>query len=315
MAFDLAWLHETADIIAVVNNKGGVGKTTISTNSAGLLALSGWRVLLVDLDHQGNAGLDLGYQYTDVDDDGEALTKAISYGDAIEPVNVRPNLDVLIGGGALEDVTRTLVKSSRRPEPRTAVAEMLERILRDHEYDIVIIDCPPSNDTLQTAAVVAANYVLIPVRTEMASLRGLALTATRLRNAYDINKNVDLLGIIVFDTSKGAKRVQEKNLNKIVDALTENSTDEGLRREAAEAVFTASVRHAEATAQSLRDEGLLAHELDVKAKKGPTRFELLKQGLGARALPESAGGVADDLQAVTKELVARLEARREARVG
>lgn len=315
MAFNLAWLHEQTDVIAVVNNKGGVGKTTISTNVAGLLAHSGWRVLLVDLDHQGNAGLDLGYQYTDVDDDGLALTQAISYGQTITPVNVRPNLDVLIGGGALEDVTRTLVKSARRPEPRTAVGEMLERILQEHEYDIVIIDCPPSNDTLQTAAVAAANYVLIPVKTEKASLRGLALTAKRLDAVLDINENVDLLGIVVFDTSKGAKRVQERNLKQIVDAITDNSDDPAVRASAAEAVFASSIRHAEATAQSLREEGLLAHELDVKAKKGPSRFELLKQGLGSSALPESAGGVADDLQAVAKEVVARLEAKREAQVG
>ena len=310
MSADLDWLHDQTRIIALVNNKGGVGKTTLATNVAGLLGLSGWRCLVVDLDHQGNAGLDLGYRGSAVDDDGQALFKALVLGEPITPVNVRPNVDVIIGGSLLEEAQRNLVPSARRAQPRLAVAEMLESVLRTHEYDIVLLDCPPSSDIIQTAAVTAANYVLIPVKTDRASLEGLALTAKRLDAVIDLNPNVDLLGIVIFDSGTGASRIRKDNVERIIDAVTGGSDNQDIRKRAAASIFTAFIRHAEKTAQSTRDEGLLVHELDEKVKAGPKWFERVRTGdKAAQTLPESAGPVADDLQAVTKELVERITAR------
>jgi len=83
-------------VIAVINGKGGVLKTTLTANIGGMLASSGYRVLLVDLDPQGNLAEDLGYTASDRDDEGRALAQGLMFGGTIEPLSqIRPNLDVI----------------------------------------------------------------------------------------------------------------------------------------------------------------------------------------------------------------------------
>lgn len=307
---DLNALQQQTRVISLVNNKGGVGKTTLTANIGGLLGASGWRVLLIDLDHQGNLGLDYGYRGEPDDDNGRALAMALQYGVPITPVRVRENVDVLIGGTHLEGAVRALTPIAGAPDPRLAVAGVISRVLETGEYDIVLIDCPPSNDILQTAAVTASKYVLIPVKTDRASLDGLALTAQRLEAITDVNPDVDLLGIVLFDAGTGAARVRDKSVEKVVDALTDNSDDSTLREEARRLVFPGYLRHAEATAQMTRDKGRLVSELDEEVRKGPKWFERLRAGAAAEpAGPTSAKSVADDLQAITEELVRRIYAR------
>ena len=97
-------------VVAVINGKGGVLKTTLTANIGGLLAHSGYHVLLVDLDPQGNLAEDLGYTETSTDDEGAALARGLIVGGDIEVVkDVRPNLDVLPGGTKLEEATAALV--------------------------------------------------------------------------------------------------------------------------------------------------------------------------------------------------------------
>ena len=90
--------------IAFVNGKGGVGKTSITANTAGILANSEWRVLAIDLDRQGNLQKDLGYREDDRHDQGEMLFRALTGDQALEPIltEVRPNLDVIPGGEQIE---------------------------------------------------------------------------------------------------------------------------------------------------------------------------------------------------------------------
>ncbi len=294
-------------VIAVINGKGGVGKTTLTANIGGLLAASGWRTLVVDLDHQGNLGLDLGYSGTDIDDDGQALSKALTYPDDLaHPAgHVRPNLDVLVGGRFIENAAATLVSQSTRggdslQQARLSLARVLDRIAG--EYDVILLDCPPGNDIIQSAAVAAARYILIPAKTEDASRKGLKLTAERLDQVIDLNPDLDLLGVVLFASGASASRVRADFAAKVVADLGGEV--------ARDVVFENYVRHAEATAASARDKGLLVHELDDKVRNSPKWYERIKKGEAIESPgPQSAQSVADSLQAVTSEMIARLMAK------
>ena len=289
-------------VVAVLNNKGGVGKTTVVANVGGLMAASGWRVLLVDLDHQGNLGLDLGYEGTDRDDDGRALSKAMLYADETpQPiVAVRANLDVLVGGRYLESAAATLASyaaQGRASEAQLSVATLLAKIAGD--YDIILIDCPPGNDVIQAAAVAAARYILIPSKTDEGSVKGLVLTAERLDKVIELNPDVDLLGVILFGTGQQAKQVREGFIGQVARSLGGD--------DARSLIFESYITHAEATARGAREKGLLVHELDQKVRSGPNWLEARIKGTPYESAgPRSARAVADSLQAVTTELIDRL---------
>src|SRR5437764_8878927 len=95
--------------VAIANGKGGVGKTSITANVAGTAALSGWKVLTVDLDGQGNLGNDLGYNQRGLSDEGRGMVRAVVSGDPLEPlVGVRENLDAVPGGEAVDELVAIL---------------------------------------------------------------------------------------------------------------------------------------------------------------------------------------------------------------
>ncbi|MFJ8896824.1 ParA family protein [Leifsonia sp. NPDC102414] len=299
-------------VVAVINGKGGVGKTTIAANVGGLLALSGWRVLIVDLDYQANLGLDLGYQGKAGDDDGLALAQALAYG--VRPgvlKDVRPGLDVIVGGGHIDGAAAALVSKAAQgklDEARLSVASMLDSVAG--EYDIVLLDCPPGNDMLQSAAVAAARYVLIPVKTDDGSLGGMRITAGRLEQVIDLNPDMDLLGVVVFGSGTAATTVRRESTAQIVEALGGADADEEIRTQIEGLVFESFLRHSEATAKRARGRGLLVHELDDQVKAAPKFWEQLKAGIKPQSVgPASAEGVADDLQAIAAEVVARIQAK------
>jgi chromosome partitioning protein len=178
-------------IIAVTNQKGGVGKTTTAVNLAYYLAKSGHKVLLVDFDPQGNATSGLG----------------------IDKRNLQATvIDVLSGEKTLEE---TVVKTKHKnlfvlpTTPQLANAEVelakvqhrfsrLKQGLADHPYDCVIIDCPPSLSLLTVNALIAANYVLLPVQAEFYALEGLGqLLETMQLVRKGLNPNLELLGVIL----------------------------------------------------------------------------------------------------------------------
>ena len=248
-AFDRSALQR---VCAIINGKGGVGKTTLTANLGGLLALGGWHVLLVDLDFQGDLGRDLGYRGTDRDDDGNGLSKALQFTDDPPRIlrDVRPNLDIISGGSQVEGAAAALSAKSARMGPQAAhlsVAAMLSHVAGD--YDIVLLDCPPSNEVIQSAAVAAARYVVIPTRTDSAGIDGLASTAARFDGVIDLNPDLDLLGVIIFDSGTSATTVR-------ADAARDIAARLGVEH-AEDLIFTGYVRHAEAVARAARDKGLL----------------------------------------------------------
>lgn len=286
-------------ICGFVNGKGGVLKTTLTANIGALLASFGWKVLLVDMDPQGNLGLDLGYRHESQDDDGKGLAQSLVFGGQVTPLkDVRPNLDVVPGGSALDQAGAGLISLSSQDSTKSklALARSLFPIAGD--YDIILIDCPPGNEPLQVAALGAAAYVVVPTKTDKAGREGLIGVAKRLDTVLDVNPNLDLLGVIITATSATATNVHRTTR----EAITETFGDDSV-------LFKGMIRHAEAPAQAARDRGVLIHELEEQVKAAPKWWEVLKGTAEAgQSQPRSAANVAEDLYQVTHELVARLEA-------
>jgi chromosome partitioning protein len=154
-------------VIAVMNQKGGVGKTTTAVNLAHALALSGMRVLALDLDPQGH--LSSGFAINDPSIPGMDLV--LLDGESIDSVVVeaRENLDVVPAGGGLANMEHVAEGGKQR-------GMRLKNALQDcgRSYDAVLMDCPPSAGLLGMNALFAASELLIPVSSDFLSLQGLS---------------------------------------------------------------------------------------------------------------------------------------------
>lgn len=285
-------------VIAVVNGKGGVGKTTITANLGGMLAASGYKVLLIDMDPQGNLAEELGYTNEEINDDGLGLAQTLVFGaEPSRAIAVRENLDVLIGGSHLDMAAAGLTtKTNKDPDgAKRSLSTPLQSIA--HEYDMIIIDCPPGQETLQQAALTAARWALIPVKTDASSRKGLRDVARRLEAVIPINPDIDLLGIVLFGVNRSAKRVSE-------------TAREGIKAELGDEapIFETTIRHAEAAAQESRERGLLAFELEEAVLAAPKWYEVLRGSANDSTGPrsKSAVGVASDFQALGEEIIQRI---------
>ena len=286
-------MHELRRVVAVANSKGGVGKTTISSNLAGLLAQR-YRVLLVDLDPQANCSRDLGYEAKD----GAALADAISRGRPADPlVEVRPDLDVVPGGPELADLTGLAV--TRASRGGLSVAEGLRQSLGviATNYDLVILDTPPGERLLQAAALAASRYVLVPVRADDGSLDGLRLLGQRFADARQSNPQLMLLGVVLFAVDARAGRLKDAVRRAVAVDLGEVAP-----------VFDASVRHLASAAYDGRRLGRLAHELEyLVLEDRKTRIAHLRSGQPHRGLMvRDVAGLAADYEALAHETLTRI---------
>ena len=184
--------HGPARIIAMCNQKGGVGKTTTAINLASALAGYGRKVLLVDFDPQGALSAGLGVVAHDIKTIYDLLVeKDLKAQDVILPTGVK-NLDVIPANIDLSAAEVQLVNEVAREQ-------ILARVLRPvtDDYDVVIIDCQPSLGLLTVNALTAAHGVLIPLNCEFFALRGVALLIETIEKVRDrLNPAIKLDGIL-----------------------------------------------------------------------------------------------------------------------
>jgi len=184
-------------IVAVANQKGGVGKTTTTINLGASLAEFGRKVLLVDFDPQGNASSGVGYTRDRIElTIYDALTGEVALEDVVRPTEIT-TLFVVPATTDLVGAELELIGANRRER---FLADALATVAP--EYDYIVIDCPPSLGLLTLNALVAAHGVLIPMQAEYFALEGLsALTATidKVRAAYNPELVIDGVVFTMYD--------------------------------------------------------------------------------------------------------------------
>lgn len=178
-------------IIAVLNQKGGVGKTTTAINLAAYLAKAGNSVLVVDSDPQGNTTSGLGVDKQNLNGTlYDVLFSKTHAAQAVLPVN-KSKLYLLPANASLANAEVDLV-------PVTQREFALRRVLEELEYDFILIDCPPSLGLLTVNALSAATDVLIPVQAEYYALEGLGQLLTVVEQVRQaLNPGLNILGVVV----------------------------------------------------------------------------------------------------------------------
>ncbi|MGB5259078.1 MAG: AAA family ATPase [Gammaproteobacteria bacterium] len=179
-------------IIAITNQKGGVGKTTTSVNLAASLAETGRRVLLIDLDAQGNATMGSGINKYEISQTGyDLLMGHVDIRSIIVPAPAA-GYDLLPGNADLTAAeVELLTKDDRERRLRAALSYV------QNDYDLIVIDCPPSLNMLTVNALAAAHGVLIPIQCEYYALEGLSAlldTVESVRTA--VNPDLQIEGLL-----------------------------------------------------------------------------------------------------------------------
>lgn len=198
-------------ILSIANQKGGVGKTTTAVNLATALSAIGKKVLLVDLDPQGNASTGLGIKRAGL----RTSTYDIIFGDATVEETIKqtkvPGLDVLPSSIHLSGAEIELVSASRREY------RLQESLRKAMNYDYVIIDCPPSLSLLTLNALVASDSIVVPLQCEFYALEGLShLVKTIERVQKTFNPRLDIHGVVLtmFDKRNNLSGMVAQDVRK-----------------------------------------------------------------------------------------------------
>ena len=231
-AFMLSTLPASARVLAVVNQKGGVGKTTTAINLASALAIAGHSVLLIDCDPQANTTGGLGFlRQTDQDMQRLSVYDVLLGSTTLEEAALEtavPRLTLLPGSRSLIGATIELVPMERR---EFRLRESLQPVL--HKYTFILIDCPPALDLLTLNALVAAHGLIVPLQAEYFALEGVSeLISTLDRVAAAFNPQLGLEGVLLtmYDDRTNLSQQVAQNLREFFgDKLFKTSIPRNIR--------------------------------------------------------------------------------------
>lgn len=210
-------------VIAITNNKGGVGKTTTTSSLGKALSLQGKRVLLVDLDSQGNLTSLYLSQTPEETIFGSIVTKS-----SLPVISITENLSLVSSSPDLIGVERAL--NSLYPDDRGKQVSVLRRLLEKtrKDYDYILLDCPPSLGDLTINALVASDGVIIVLTAESLPVKGLSSLLDAISQTRKVlNKTLELSGILIT-------RYNRRKINRLVE--------ESLRSNFGEIVFKTKIR-------------------------------------------------------------------------
>lgn len=198
-----------ARIVSVTNQKGGVGKTTTSINLAASLVKRGKRILLIDMDPQGNASVGCGIEMDEVEHTiYELLVDGVNANEVI--VTSESGIDLITANGDLAGAQVELLNEiGRELRLQKAIADVAE------QYDYVFIDCPPALNVLTINALVASDSVMIPMQCEYFALEGLsALISTVRKIRESLNPKLSIEGLLrtMFDGRNSLSNEVSKQL-------------------------------------------------------------------------------------------------------
>lgn len=248
-------------VIAIANQKGGVGKTTTSVNLSACLAELGKKVLLVDLDPQGNSTSGLGFNKTGIE---RCVYDTLVSDVPAEAVRLKTQIDKLDLLPATIQLAGAEIELVSVMSRETKLKQSLDKI--KYEYDFVLIDCPPSLGLLTINSLTAANSVLVPIQCEFYALEGLSqLMKTVSLVQRNLNPALTLEGVVLtmFDA--------RTNLSiQVVDEVKNH-----FRHKVYQTIIPRNVRLSEAPSH-----GLPVIKYDPKSKGTEVYFELAREVIG-----------------------------------
>ncbi|MEI4261529.1 ParA family protein [Roseovarius sp. D0-M9] len=211
-------------IIAIANQKGGVGKTTTTINLGAALAEQGQKVMIVDLDPQGNASTGLGIDIEDREfTTYELLLEDIDLGQVIQPTRSE-NLTIIPATVDLSSADIELISNEKRS---FLLHDALRQTAMDrYDLDYVLIDCPPSLNLLTVNAMVAAHSVLVPLQSEFFALEGLSqlmLTIREVRQSANPKLRIEGVVLTMFDARNNLSGQVEKDARENLGDLVFNT--------------------------------------------------------------------------------------------
>jgi len=208
-------------IIAIANQKGGVGKTTTTINLGAALAADGFKVLLVDLDPQGNASTGLGIEASQ----RQLNTYDLLLGDVpLEDIVQKSDVDGLLIVPATTDLSSADIELISNEKRNFLLYDALRQPAIDqYNLDVILIDCPPSLNLLTVNAMVSANSVLVPLQSEFFALEGLSqlmLTVREVRETVNSSLRIEGIVLTMYDSrNKLSQQVESDardNLGELV---------------------------------------------------------------------------------------------------
>lgn len=228
-----------AKIIAIVNQKGGVGKSTTAQALGAGFSLKGFRSLVVDLDAQGNTSFSLGAKSKAPN----ALNVLLKEATAKEAIQATPYADLIVSSKALSNIEALLTETGKEYRLKEALAEVSDL------YDYIVIDTPPTLGILSTNALTAADSVIIPAQADLYSLQGIADLAETIKLVKRYcNPDLRIEGILL------SRYDSRSNFTEEVSGIAED-----LARQLDSKVFSATIREtvtvkkAQASQQSIYD--------------------------------------------------------------